>query len=138
MSARRVTRRALIALAVVVGLLAALAVVTTGVDTQRLAFLREGSIPKWTEPCWRKDRYTLPCARVHGRVVLRQLDDPDGDGDRHVVVVAGLGLTTLKIPAGTQAKIPGYGSRVTAIGRWEKDSGQLGSDVVVIGQLHSP
>lgn len=92
----------------------------------------------WSKPCWRRDRYTLACARVRGRVVYREAVDPDGDGDRHVVVVAGLGLVTLKIPRSTRSRLPGYGARVTAIGRYQRDGGRLGSDVVNVASLRTP
>lgn len=141
MPVRRVLRRALAVTAGVVIVLALAAVLTTGVDRQPLAFIagpRAVDVPDWSRPCWRRGRYTLACARVHGRVILRQLRDPDGDGDHHLVVIAGARLVTLKIPLTTHASIPGYGARVTAVGRVERGVGQLGTDVVDVATLTSP
>jgi hypothetical protein len=121
-----------------------LTVLTTGVDVQRLAVLSgPGAVraPSWSRPCWRqrKRRYTLPCAKVHGRVVYRQEHDPDGDGDRHLVVVAGPRIVTLKIAVtGPRRVDPGLGARVTAIGLWQQGTGRLGSDVVDVTSLHAP
>ncbi len=81
--------------------------------------------PAWSRPCWRRNRppfhnaYTPPCARVVGRVVLRQHVDPDGDGDAHLIVIAGVRVVNLKLPrAGADGApgLPGLGSRVTAVG----------------------
>jgi hypothetical protein len=98
----------------------------TRYDTQSLAQLpavRERGAPAWSRPCWRPNRppydgfYTLPCARVEGRVVYRQGRDPDGDGDAHLLVVAGSHLVNLKFRfAGGGAGLPGLGHRVRVVG----------------------
>lgn len=79
--------------------------------------------PAWSRPCWRDHRrehggfYTLPCGRVHGLVVYRQSVDPDGDGDAHFIVVAGLHVVNVKLPDGAfMHDLPGIGDRVTATG----------------------
>ena len=98
----------------------------TRYDTQALARLpavRERGAPAWSGPCWRPNRppydgwYTLPCARVEGRVVYRQSHDPDGDADAHLLVVAGLHVVNLKFRgAAGAAGLPGPGHRVVAVG----------------------
>lgn len=130
---RRLTRRsvriglaaagALVLLAVVV---LAAAIRGTRYDTQPLAQLpavRERGAPAWSRPCWRPNQppydgwYSLPCARVEGRVVYRQSHDPDGDGDAHLLVVAGPHLVNLKFRfAAGAARLPGIGRRVRVVG----------------------
>lgn len=78
--------------------------------------------PEWTEPC----RQTRPaagkgfvrrCVRVEGIVLWRELDDPDGDGDRHLIVLAAGHIVNLKYPrAFRNDELPDPGSRVKAVG----------------------
>jgi hypothetical protein len=75
--------------------------------------------PAWTEPCWSKaerKRERL-CAHVEGRIVWIQQHDPDGDGDRHLVVVSRLRPRIVKVGLrlGVGA-LPGIGSRIAATG----------------------
>jgi hypothetical protein len=108
----------------------------TRYDTQPLAQLPAAparGAPAWSRPCWRPNRppydglYSLACARVEGRVVYRQGRDPDGDGDAHLLVIAGSHLVNLKFRfAGGGAGLPGVGHRVRVVGL-------LGS-----GRLHVP
>jgi len=98
----------------------------TRYDTQALTQLPavpSDGAPAWSRPCWRPNRapydglYTFACARVEGRVVYRQSRDPDGDGDAHLLVVAGPHLVNLKFRAAAgDPSLPGVGHRVVAIG----------------------
>jgi hypothetical protein len=75
------------------------------------------SAPSWTMPCFHAtSRYNHEpqCARVRGRVIWREVSDPDGDGDRHIVVLSRMRLRVVKLLAG-QA-LPGVGAEVEAIG----------------------
>jgi hypothetical protein len=114
--------------ALLVLLVAAAAWATRGTryDTQALTQLpvvpTQGA-PAWSRPCWRPNRapyhglYTLPCARVAGRVVYRQSRDPDGDGDAHLLVLARSHLVNLKFRhASGDPSLPGVGRRVVAVG----------------------
>lgn len=137
-SKRHAIRLALVAAAVSISAVLGAAVVTTDIDRQPLSFLKGPGIttpPDWTKPCWRRAKYTLPCARVHGRVIFRQRVDSDGDGDHHVVVITGFGLTILKLRKSRGLHFPSYGSRVVATGLFERGSGQLGLDVVDVAIL---
>ena len=109
-------------------LVAAAAWATRGTryDTQALTQLPAvptHGAPAWSRPCWRPNRapyhglYTLPCARVAGRVVYRQSRDPDGDGDAHLLVLARSHLVNLKFRhASGDPSLPGVGRRVVAVG----------------------
>src|SRR3954471_19370310 len=88
----------------VLALAAAWAIHGTRYETQRRAPLPavpELGAPAWSRPCWRPKRpprqglITRPCARVAGRVLFRQGVDPDGDGDAHLLVLAGPHLVNL-------------------------------------------
>ena len=76
--------------------------------------------PAWTRPCWlsaseRGDG--RGCRRVEGRVVWREAVDADGDGDRHLVVVARFHVHVVKLPAAFPVRrLPRLGARVTATG----------------------
>lgn len=75
--------------------------------------------PAWTRPCWARARKLREptCAHVSGRVVWIQHEDPDGDGDRHLVIVGRLRLRVVKIPKTLPvSKLPGYGTRIDAVG----------------------
>jgi hypothetical protein len=75
--------------------------------------------PAWTRPCWAEAREQPEptCAHVSGRVVWIQRHDPDGDGDRHLIVVEGLHPRIVKIsPTLPISHLPGYGRRVDAVG----------------------
>ena len=114
--------------ALLVLLVAAAAWATRGTryDTQALTQLPAvptHGAPAWSRPCWRPNRapyhglYTLPCARVAGRVVYRQSRDPDGDGDAHLLVLARSHLVNLKFRhAAGDPSLPGVGRRVVAVG----------------------
>lgn len=116
---------ALLAFFVLVFGMAALVMTTTRVD--RLPQGRYGTAghptpPKWSRPCWRRDRrydvkYTRECARVDGRVLYTQRRDPDGDGDGHLVVAAGTHVVIVKLRAEFRRQpLPGLGRRVRAVG----------------------
>lgn len=83
--------------------------------------------PGWTESCRARGHHLPPpasdpamidCARVVGRIVYRERRDPDGDGDAHLVVIAGRHVLNLKLPmaAGT-IQLPGLGRRIAAVGQ---------------------
>src|SRR5688500_15154334 len=61
------------------------------------------SAPSWTRPCFQATSqydHEPQCARVRGRVVWREVSDPDGDGDRHIVVLSRMRLRVVKLLAG--------------------------------------
>jgi hypothetical protein len=75
--------------------------------------------PTWTRPCWATARWATEriCAHVEGRVVWIQRHDPDGDGDRHLIVVEGLRPRIVKVPATLPVShLPGRGRRIDAVG----------------------
>jgi hypothetical protein len=75
--------------------------------------------PAWTRPCWPSVRKIAnpTCAHVTGRVVWIQRHDPDGDGDRHFVVVARLHPRIVKIAATLAVPhLPRYGTQIDAVG----------------------
>jgi hypothetical protein len=134
---RRGYRLVLLSAIVVVVGIAAVAFHGTRYDTQaaltRLPTVRERGAPAWSKPCWRHYTppyhgwYTLACARVEGRVIYRQGRDPDGDGDAHLLVVAGPRMVNLKFRfAGGGAGLPGVGGRVRVVG------------LLTSGRLHVP
>lgn len=91
--------------------------------------------PGWSRPCWRLGKpegdYTVRCARVKGTVVYAEGRDPDGDGDRHLVVLAGVRLVELKYPDGVGPEdLPGLGATAEATGA--QPVGQSGLVPVVI------
>jgi hypothetical protein len=55
--------------------------------------------PEWTRPCWVSARTEdkPQCVHVTGRVVWIQKHDPDGDGDRHLIVVSRLRPRIVKL-----------------------------------------
>jgi len=54
---------------------------------------------------------------VVGRVIYTQTRDPDGDGDVHVIVVAGVRLVNLKFRHGAgRVDPPGAGGRLRVTG----------------------
>jgi len=84
--------------------------------------------PAWSRPCWRLDRkfgdrYVLPCGRVDGRVLYVAPHDPDGDGDRHVLVLAGPHVVLVKLAVGARVRLPSVGSSFEAVGLLESDRG---------------
>jgi hypothetical protein len=118
-------RRTVIALAVVLALAAAAAAVASrGVDARypRLALLtpdQQRRAPAWTAPCWPTARWTdqRQCGRVQGRVVWVQQHDPDGDGDRHLVVVGRFRTRIVKLSARLGVRRgPRIGARIDAVG----------------------
>lgn len=109
-----------LALLLVVAAVAALLLSRGQYDTYPRAGLGAAAAPAWTAPC-RADRgvgrdHTV-CARVAGRVVWIQKHDPDGDGDRHMILVARLHPRIVKVPLGFPlGHLPRLGSRVAATG----------------------
>jgi hypothetical protein len=76
------------------------------------------SAPRWTMPCFHATsqyNHEPQCARVRGRVVWREQSDPDGDGDRHIVVLSRMRLRVVKLTAQSGA-MPALGSEVEAVG----------------------
>ncbi|HEV7752980.1 MAG TPA: hypothetical protein VGO71_15650 [Baekduia sp.] len=75
--------------------------------------------PAWSEPCWATAprRQEVACVHVKGRVVWVQHHDPDGDGDRHLIVMARLRPRIVKISRELLVTdLPGIGTRVEAVG----------------------
>jgi hypothetical protein len=114
---------------VLLGVLAALLIIATlgsvalargRYDTYARARLSSAAYaPAWTAPCRAsaapRDRTT--CARIAGRVVWIQKHDPDGDGDRHLIVVSRLRPRIVKVPTDLPLRhLPRLGSRVQATG----------------------
>jgi hypothetical protein len=117
-----------------VALLALVVLATTSYRSQRLAQLgpRLQRVPEWTRVCWHpnpppyRGMYTMPCARLMGWVLYRSDHDPDGDGDRHLLVLAGWHLVNVKVPVDVKAaSLPGVGSRVTTAGQLGRDRHHL-------------
>jgi hypothetical protein len=75
--------------------------------------------PAWTRPCAQIARWTdlASCAHVRGRVVWVEHRDPDGDGDRHLVVVARRRVHIVKVSRALPIRhLPGIGHRIDAVG----------------------
>ncbi len=112
---------------------------STSYDYRPTAFTnpKDGPLPKWTLPCRRDPPrgrpYLLACAHVKGRVVYVERRDADGDGDAHLVTVAGPRLVVLKLRAGgARPALPRVGETVDAAGTVTKDRGLTEIDVGVI------
>lgn len=81
--------------------------------------LTGATAPSWTAPCRASDppRDRTTCARVAGRVVWIQKHDPDGDGDRHLIVISRLRPHIVKVPLDLPLhRLPRLGSRISATG----------------------
>jgi hypothetical protein len=123
---RRRARRVAAVLLLVIALLAVVAVVLLARGSYetypRSALLTTAgrrAAPAWTRPCWRlaRKRREPTCAHVAGRVVWIQHKDPDGDGDRHLIVMEGLRPRIVKVPPTLAVShLPGYGRRIDAVG----------------------
>jgi hypothetical protein len=75
--------------------------------------------PAWTRPCWSIARWTSDrtCGHVEGRVVWIQRHDPDGDGDRHLIVVGRWHPHIVKVASARRiSHLPGLGTRIDAVG----------------------
>jgi hypothetical protein len=98
---------------------------------------RRAQPPGWSRPCWVFDSprssvpFSLRCARVAGTVVYVERHDPDGDGDRHLIVLAGLHLVKVKFPRRVKVALPGIGSTVHLVG--SAPAGGSGLPVVIAG-----
>jgi hypothetical protein len=80
---------------------------------------RTAAGPAWTRPCWAGvfDSDQRSCVRVVGRVVWVQKHDPDGDGDRHLIVVARLHAHIVKFTRAFPGRfVPGLGARIDVTG----------------------
>jgi hypothetical protein len=79
---------------------------------------QQARAPGWTRPCWphATDDGDPPCVHVTGRVVWIQRHDPDGDGDRHFVVMSRLHARIVKIGREMRIPLPHLGSRIDAVG----------------------
>jgi hypothetical protein len=119
---RRIVLGGLLLLAVVAG--AAAVVLSRGVyerypRTALLTAEQQRRAPAWTAPCWGSAPYTdnSECLHVRGRVVWVQKHDPDGDGDRHLVVVARLHARIVKLASVLGVtELPRLGTSVDAVG----------------------
>jgi hypothetical protein len=75
--------------------------------------------PAWTKPCWRDALYRpdSTCAHAKGRVVWIQRSDPDGDGDRHLIVMVRLHPRLVKIARELPlSRLPRLGTQIEAAG----------------------
>ena len=84
--------------------------------------------PAWAAPCRRRSAegvvFVRRCARVDGLVIWREQDDPDGDGDRHLLVVADRRPVKLKFPRGVGPReLPGLGKRARVTGDLPEEEG---------------
>lgn len=139
--ARPPIRRYLLGLLAIVTFLAAIAAVVLArgaYDTLPRTELRHGA-PPWAQPCLRSDPPPdrKVCARVRGRIVWRQMHDPDGDGDRHLIVVSRLHTRIVKVAApfpGAQPPVPPLGTTVDATGWIVR--GASGRDEIDVLALH--
>jgi hypothetical protein len=80
---------------------------------------RQAAGPAWTRPCWASvfDSDQRACVQLAGRVVWMQKHDPDGDGDRHLVVVSRLRPHIVKLDRAFPVHhLPGLGARVAVTG----------------------
>jgi hypothetical protein len=80
---------------------------------------QQARAPGWTRPCWFTARWTdkTYCEHVSGRVVWVQGKDPDGDGDRHVLIAGHLRLRIVKLAVSMPIPgLPKVGTRVDAVG----------------------
>jgi hypothetical protein len=110
-------------LAVLVAIVAAVVLARGGYQsyprTSLLTAAGRRAAPAWTRPCWADAHGTedQTCAHVSGRVVWIQHHDPDGDGDRHLIVVERLRPRIVKVaPTLPVSQLPGYGTRIDAVG----------------------
>jgi hypothetical protein len=78
----------------------------------------------WTRPCWvlHPRHATRPfssrCVRLRGTVLFAERIDPDGDGDRHLLLLAGPHLVKVKYRRGLHVgSLPGIGATVRIVGR---------------------
>jgi hypothetical protein len=119
---RRITRGVLLVLVVLIAAAVALAAPGTHQTYPRTQLLwpaQQAHAPAWTRPCWPTARWTdkVACVHVRGRVVWTQKRDPDGDGDRHLLIVGRLHPRVVKLVRGMRtAPLPGAGTRVDAVG----------------------
>jgi hypothetical protein len=75
--------------------------------------------PAWTRPCAAIARWTdeASCVHVRGRVVWVEHHDPDGDGDRHLLVMARRRIHIVKVARALPiGHLPGVGDRIDAVG----------------------
>jgi hypothetical protein len=76
-------------------------------------------LPDWTRWCRSKppSAGNFACSRVSGRVIWVQKHDPDGDGDRHLIVMARLHPRIVKLAKTFRVEpLPGIGDHVDAVG----------------------
>jgi hypothetical protein len=151
--ARRVFAGVLVVLLVAAGVVALL--LSRGAYETYPARAVAGSAKRSHPPLWTRFCAVTPptaktqdCGHVTGRVVWIQKRDPDGGGDRHLIVVERLHPRIVKIPRDARSvKLPSLGTRVEAIG-WlvRGSSGHLEvqslylryGDDVVIGRFTDP
>ena len=78
--------------------------------------------PPWEHPLHCRDTDGPACREVSGRIVYIEREDPDGDGDAHLVLVGRSSVTKrfisiIKIGRPTRPRrLPGWGSWVSAVG----------------------
>jgi hypothetical protein len=80
---------------------------------------RQARAPAWTRPCWATARTEgkPKCVHVTGRVVWIQKHDPDGDGDRHLIIVSRLRPRIVKLERTFPIpRLPRIGTRIDVVG----------------------
>jgi hypothetical protein len=104
---------------------------------------QQAHAPAWTRSCWAVAPWTdhSTCLHIGGRVVWVEKHDPDGDGDRHLLVAARLHVHLVKLPgAMVMRQAPAIGAHIDAVGwmsrgshgRTELDTVLLKSEGVVV------
>jgi hypothetical protein len=125
MRRRRGRRIAAVVLVVVLLVAAVLAILLSGGgydSVRRVALIgarQQAVAPAWSRPCWSNAPYSDKpfCVRVAGRVVWIQKKDPDGDGDRHLIVMSRLRPHIIKLSRDLPpVRLPRIGSEVEAVG----------------------
>lgn len=97
----------------------------TYIERQPFAYVTSSGhgASEWAKVCRRYkaatgQHYVLPCARVSGVVVYREHQDPDGDGDAHLVLLTADGPVIVKVAQRLRAaSIPPLGSLARFRGR---------------------
>lgn len=94
-----------------------------GPGSMQVYAARSGArLPAWTRPCVidtppaRDADRLASCVRMVGRVIATK--EKSSDGERHVLVTGGFHVMLVELPP--SAPMPGWGSRITAVGRLER------------------
>jgi hypothetical protein len=102
--------------------------------TRLLTAEQRSRAPDWTRPCWPTARWSGEriCSHVAGRVVWIERNDPDGDADRHLIVMSRLHPRIVKVSRELAVShLPRIGTRVDAVG-WRMTGGSGRNEVDAI------